>query len=95
MTRRVWYGCVLMDTTLSMAYGRPTMIESHSATVLPLSLTLDEQYLPRDTLLEHVQPNTQPKTMAFYVQSLLPNKIPSRHITGLLQVFRHCQHRCI
>jgi hypothetical protein len=51
------------------------MIESHVAAVVPLSLALDEQHLPRDTLLEHVQPNTQPKTMAFYVLALLLNKI--------------------
>jgi len=66
---------VLMDTTLSMTYGRPTMIESHAATVLRLPLALDEQYLSRDTLLEHTHPNTQPTTMAFYIQALLLNKI--------------------
>jgi hypothetical protein len=29
------------------------MIESHAAIVVPLYLLLDEQHLPRDTLLEH------------------------------------------
>ena len=65
----------LMDTTLSMTYGRPTIIESHAATVVPLPLALDKQHLSRDTLLEYTQPNTQPTTMAFYVQALLLNKI--------------------
>jgi hypothetical protein len=51
------------------------MIESHVAAVVPLSLALDEQHLPRDTLLERVQLNTQPKTMAFYVLPSLLSKI--------------------
>ena len=82
MTRRVWYDCVLMDTMLSMTYGRPTMIESYAATVAPLPLALDE-HLSRDTLLEHTQPNTHPTTMAFYVQALLLNKI----LHGILRAF--------
>jgi hypothetical protein len=59
------------------------MIESCAVTVVPLPLALYEQHLPRDTLLEHTQPNTQPTTMTFYVQALLPNKI----LHGILQAF--------
>jgi len=72
-----------MDTTLSMTYGRPTMIESRAATVVPLPLALDEQHLPRDTLFEHTQPDTQPTAITFYVQALLLNKI----LHGILRAF--------
>lgn len=61
---------------------RPTMIESHAATVVPLPLALDEQHLPRDTLLEHTQPNTPPTTMAFCL-GVTSERGPSRHIAGL------------
>lgn len=75
LARRVWYGCVLMDTILSMTYGRPTMIESRSVTVVPLPLAIDEQYLSKDAHSGSIQPKDQPATMAFYVQALLLNKI--------------------
>ena len=75
MARKVWYGCVLMDTILSMTYGRPTMIESRAVTVVPLPLAVDEQYISRNTRSGSIQPKSQPATMAFYVQALLLNKI--------------------
>jgi hypothetical protein len=75
LARKVWYGCVLMDTILSMTYGRPTMIESRAVTVVPLPLAIDDQYLSRDTRSGNAQPKGQPATMAFYVQALLLNKI--------------------
>jgi hypothetical protein len=75
LARKVWCGCVLMDTILSMTYGRPTMIESHAVTVVPLPLAIDEQYLSRDPRLGNIQPKNEPARMAFYVQALLLNKI--------------------
>ena len=75
MARRVWYGCVLMDTTLSMTYGRPTMIESRAATVVTLPLAIDEEYLSRDAGSSITQSKGKPPKMAFFVQALLLNKI--------------------
>jgi hypothetical protein len=75
LARKVWYGCVLMDTILSMTYGRPTMIESRAVTAVPLPLAIDEEYLSRDFRLGNMQPKSQPAWMAFYVQTLLLNKI--------------------
>jgi hypothetical protein len=49
------------------------MIESHAAIVVPLYLLLDEQHLPRDSV---------------GTRTLSLKQDPSRHITGLLQVFR-------
>ncbi|KIW53727.1 hypothetical protein PV05_09273 [Exophiala xenobiotica] len=34
--RMVWHGCVLMDRTLSMTFGRPVMITSQAASAVPL-----------------------------------------------------------
>lgn len=75
LARRVWYGCVLMDTILSMTYGRPTMIKSRAVTVVPLPLAINEGYLSKDARSESVQPKDQPATIAFHVQALLLNKI--------------------
>lgn len=36
--RRVWYGCILMDQTLSMTFGRPAMITSQAASSVPFPL---------------------------------------------------------
>ncbi|KAL6252548.1 hypothetical protein RBB50_000267 [Rhinocladiella similis] len=36
--RRVWHGCVLMDETLSMTFGRPPMIPSQATMSVPLPL---------------------------------------------------------
>ncbi|KAJ9613285.1 hypothetical protein H2200_003227 [Cladophialophora chaetospira] len=36
MIRRVWHGCVLMDRTLSMTYGRSPMITPHAAAAVSL-----------------------------------------------------------
>ena len=33
--RRVWHGCVLMDRTLSMTFGRPSMITAQAAATVP------------------------------------------------------------
>ncbi|KAJ9610571.1 hypothetical protein H2200_005348 [Cladophialophora chaetospira] len=36
--RKVWHGCVLMDRTLSMTFGRPTIITQQAAASVPLPL---------------------------------------------------------
>ena len=35
LLRKVWHGCVLMDRTLSMTFGRPPMITSQAAASVP------------------------------------------------------------
>jgi hypothetical protein len=90
MTRRFWYGCVLMDTTL-MTYGRPTMVKSHAATVVPLPLAASVSIHSVGThTAEHSAYND-----GFPCPSVTSEQDPSRRITGLLQVFRHRRHRRI
>ncbi|KAM6529739.1 hypothetical protein FALCPG4_007867 [Fusarium falciforme] len=36
--RKVWHGCILMDRTLSMTFGRPLMITPEAATAVPMPL---------------------------------------------------------
>ena len=36
--RKLWHGCVLMDRTLSMTFGRPTIITSQGAELVPRPL---------------------------------------------------------
>ncbi|KAI1047479.1 hypothetical protein LB505_009938 [Fusarium chuoi] len=41
--RRTWYGCVVLDTLVSMTFGRPTMITNLSALAVPESMIYDVQ----------------------------------------------------
>ncbi|KAI8716340.1 Zn(2)-C6 fungal-type domain-containing protein [Fusarium sp. LHS14.1] len=39
--RKVWHGCILMDRTLSMTFGRPLMITPEAAATVPMPLVHD------------------------------------------------------
>ncbi|EXK25527.1 hypothetical protein FOXG_11942 [Fusarium oxysporum f. sp. lycopersici 4287] len=41
--RRTWHGCIVLDTLVSMTFGRPTMITNLSALAVPESMTFDVQ----------------------------------------------------
>ena len=69
MLRKVWHGCILMDRTASMIYGRPTMIGPRTTTVMPLPVPLDEESLSESAPQNMVQ-SRQPSVIDFYVLSL-------------------------
>ncbi|KAJ4169051.1 hypothetical protein NW754_010983 [Fusarium falciforme] len=43
--RKVWHGCILMDRTLSMTFGRPLMITPKAATAVPMPLVHNSEGL--------------------------------------------------
>ncbi|KAE8388695.1 hypothetical protein BDV23DRAFT_195028 [Aspergillus alliaceus] len=70
LARKIWHGCVLMDTVISMTFGRPAMITKASCGSVPLPDMVDEEYIPTTSGIEATQPADRPSVMAFYAKSL-------------------------
>ncbi|KXJ88644.1 FAD dependent oxidoreductase-domain-containing protein [Microdochium bolleyi] len=64
--RRTWHSCELLDSVLSMTFGRPPMLEVKSAA--PLPQMIDDEYLTMAANSEEgVQPPATPVRCAFYL----------------------------
>ena len=64
--RKVWHGCVLMDRTLSMTFGRPAMITSQAAAAVPRPMTHQECICSTETcILDHNSDQS-----CFFIESL-------------------------
>ena len=67
--RRVWHGCVLMDRTLSMTFGRPAMITSQAAALVPSPSAHSEGDICRCfTLL--CSPDSNETSPHFFIEAL-------------------------
>ena len=67
--KRVWWGCFILDRTLSWKFGRPTSIQSANALDLPLPLSVDDQYIHNDSLAPR-QPAARPPIAAFFLHTI-------------------------
>ena len=67
--KRVWWGCFILDRTLSWKFGRPTSIQSTNALDLPLPLAVDDQYIHSDSLAPR-QPAARPPVSAFFLHTI-------------------------
>jgi hypothetical protein len=67
--KRVWWGCFILDRTLSWKFGRPTSIQSTNALDLPLPLAVDDQYIHSDSLAPR-QPTARPPIAAFFLHTI-------------------------
>ncbi|OGM48179.1 hypothetical protein ABOM_002082 [Aspergillus bombycis] len=80
--RRTWHGCVMMDVTLSMTYGRPTMT-THLA---PLP--------PPDTSDTSGQDGAEdPSLMAFYTEAIKLYGILDRILSDVYYAWRGQSHQ--
>ncbi|PLB54517.1 putative fungal-specific transcription factor [Aspergillus steynii IBT 23096] len=76
--RRTWHGCVMMDVTLSMTYGRPSMT-SHLAPFPP----------PSDSDVPcHPNGPGEPSLMAFYTESIKVYDILDRILSDVYYTWR-------
>ncbi|KAH8697701.1 putative fungal-specific transcription factor [Talaromyces proteolyticus] len=76
--QRTWHGCVIMDTTLSMTYGRPSMT-THLATLPP----------PSDSEISCPQNgNEKSSLMAFYTQAIKLYGILDRVLADVYYAWR-------
>ncbi|GAT25287.1 fungal specific transcription factor [Aspergillus luchuensis] len=57
--RRTWHGCVMMDVTLSMTYGRPTMT-THLTPLPP----------PEDLEMSRQSPPGEPSLLSYYIEAI-------------------------
>ncbi|KAL2167583.1 hypothetical protein VTG60DRAFT_1094 [Thermothelomyces hinnuleus] len=72
MRIRVWYGCVLLDEEISMSFGRPSMINTHSGgEQLRLPAAIDNGFLSDDVSgKENKQPSNCPSLLESYIQTI-------------------------
>ncbi|KAL2797421.1 fungal-specific transcription factor domain-containing protein [Aspergillus keveii] len=81
--RRTWHGCVMMDVTLSMTYGRPSM----TTHIAPLPPPAGE---PERTTQE---PRGNPSLMAFYTETIKLYDILDRILSDVYYVWRSRSRR--
>ncbi|KAH8805132.1 fungal-specific transcription factor domain-containing protein [Xylogone sp. PMI_703] len=78
--KRVWWGCVIIDRTLSMKFGRPTSIQAADVYDVPYPLSVDDQYIHDDSLTPR-QPAGNPSNTAFFIHTIELSKV----IDGILR----------
>lgn len=66
MRRRVWHGCVFLDTIVSTTLGRPMMLHKFTPSPLPLPSPIDDEFLATSQL----QPSGKISYVSFYIESL-------------------------
>lgn len=67
--KRVWWGCFIIDRTLSMKFGRPPSIRATDGSDIQLPLDVDDQYITDESLLPR-QPACRPSMTAFFTQTI-------------------------
>jgi hypothetical protein len=72
--KRVWWGCFMVDRTLSMKLGRPPSILSATAFDVDLPLDVDDQYISAD-LITPRQPDYRPSLMLFFTHTIQQGRI--------------------
>ncbi|EXJ68443.1 uncharacterized protein A1O5_08235 [Cladophialophora psammophila CBS 110553] len=67
--KRVWWGCFVIDRTLSMKFGRPPSIPTGNASDVELPLPVDDQYILNDSVIPR-QPASRPSLTSFFIQTI-------------------------
>lgn len=80
--RRTWHGCVILDLTVSMTYGRPTMTAHLDTLVLPSLAELDEGEL--DCQNRPSSANV-PSKMYFYLEHIQQCHILGEILSSIYQ----------
>lgn len=75
--KRVWWGCFMIDRTLSMKLGRPPSILSATAFDVDLPLNVDDQYISQD-LVTPRQPDYRPSLMLFFTHTIQQGRLIER-----------------
>ena len=66
--KRVWWGCFVIDQSLSMKFGRPPTLRAQDNNV-ELPLEVDDQYITHDCVSPR-QPTGSPSVMSFFTASI-------------------------
>ena len=81
LRKRAWWGCFVLDRTLSMKFGRPPSLRIEEGDV-ELPLEVDDQYIINHALTPR-QPNDTPSTISFFVASIKLSQIVYNMMTEL------------
>ncbi|KAK5332102.1 hypothetical protein LTR93_001107 [Exophiala xenobiotica] len=77
----LWWGCVVLDRTISMKFGRPPSIVLTDANAVDMPLEVDDQYITDHSSAPR-QPLGRPARMSFFVQTIRLSNI----IHGILSL---------
>lgn len=72
--KRVWWGCFVVDTTISLKCGRPGSMHLEDARNVPYPLPVDDQYIQPQTRTPR-QPSSHPSSLAFFIHNIKLSQI--------------------
>jgi hypothetical protein len=75
--KRVWWGCFIIDQTLSMKLGRPRALQAADAQDVPCPSLIDDQYIHGQATAAR-QPSGCPSLIAFFRHTIELSKIIER-----------------
>ena len=88
--KRAWWGCFVLDRTLSMKFGRPPSIIFDNAKDVDLPLEVDDQYID-ETSLTPRQPWGRPPRLSFFVHTIKLSEIIDNILFRLYETSRRSQ----
>lgn len=71
--KRSWWGCLILDRTLSMKFGRPPSLRIEDGNV-DLPLEVDDQYILNDSVIPR-QPAGNPSFISLFVTTIKLSQI--------------------
>ncbi|KAJ5820168.1 hypothetical protein N7474_005759 [Penicillium riverlandense] len=80
--KRVWWGCFIIDQTLSMKLGRPRALQLADAENVPYPSLIDDQYI-HDRSPVSRQPVGRPSSIAFFRHTIELSKIIEKVLSHL------------
>ena len=84
MRKRIWWGCYIIDRTLSMKFGRPPSIQGANTFDIDAPLNVDDQYISQDSVVPR-QPEGRPSLTTFFTQTIKLADVIERVLLDLYQ----------
>ena len=81
LRKRAWWGCFVIDRTLSMKFGRPPTLRNEEGNV-DFPLEVDDQYINNDSRTPR-QPTSAPSFTAFFITTVKLSHIVYNMLTEL------------
>ena len=88
--KRAWWGCFVLDRTLSMKFGRPPSILFDNAKDVDLPLDVDDQYI-REASIAPRQPWGRPPRLSFFIQTIKLSEVIDNILSRMYDTTRKSQ----